>query len=129
MKISIAMPTWERHGRGSEFLNDLLRIIEMQSFDEFEVCVSDHSKDDLMINVYFKFKDRLDIKYNKNTYDFGNDPTNAKRAISMCSGDIIKVMLQDDFFYDYESLEKIYTELSISDRVWLLNEYNHTRDD
>jgi len=129
MKISIAIPTWECHGRGSEFLNDLLRTIEKQSFDEFEVCISDHSKDDLLINVYCKFKDRLDIKYSKNIYDFGNGPANTNRAISMCSSDIIKVIFQDDFFFDDESLGKIYTELSISDRVWLLNGCNHTRDD
>ena len=129
MKISIAIPTWECHGRGSEFLNDLLRTIEKQSFDEFEVCISDHSKDDLLTNVYCKFKDRLGIKYSKNIYDYGNGPANTNRAISMCSSDIIKVIFQDDFFFDDESLGKIYTELSISDRVWLLNGCNHTRDD
>ena len=62
MKLSIAIPTWECHGRGSEFLNDLLRTIEIQSFDEFEVCISDHSKDDWLINECCKFEDRLEIK-------------------------------------------------------------------
>jgi len=129
MKLSIAIPTWECHGRGSEFLNDLLRTIEIQSFDEFEVCISDHSKDDWLINECCKFEDRLDIKYSKNTCDYGNGPSNTNRSISMCSGDIIKVMFQDDFFYDDKSLEKIYTDLSISDRMWLLNGCNHTGDD
>ena len=35
-------------------------------------------------------------------------PANTNKAISMCSGDIIKVMFQDDFFYDDEALEKIW---------------------
>ena len=43
MTISIAIPTWEFNGRGSEYLNDLLRTIQIQSYKDFEVCISDHS--------------------------------------------------------------------------------------
>ena len=46
MRMSIAIPTYEVKGRGVEFLNDLFRTIEIQTFKDFEVVVSDHSKDD-----------------------------------------------------------------------------------
>ena len=36
-KMSIAIPTWETNGRGVEFLDDLLRTIEIQNFNDFEV--------------------------------------------------------------------------------------------
>ena len=49
-------------------------------------------------------------------------------VISECSGEIVKIMFQDDFFYDDEALEKIYYALSDSDRMWLLNGTNHTKD-
>lgn len=39
-KISIAIPTWETYGRGAEFLDDLLRTIEIQTFKDFEVVIS-----------------------------------------------------------------------------------------
>lgn len=42
-KISICIPTWECYGRGFEFINDLLRTIEIQTFKDFEVCISDRS--------------------------------------------------------------------------------------
>ena len=128
-KMSIAIPTWGSYGRGDEFIDDLLRTIEIQSFKNFEVCISDHSKDDMVLNAVDKFKDKFKIKYLKNKKNYGNGPANTNKAISMCKGDIIKVMFQDDFFYDDEALEKIYTEFSNSDKMWLVNGCNHTQDD
>ena len=129
MKISIAVPTWESHGRGAEFINDLLRTIQVQSFKDFEVCISDHSLDDEVLNEVKQFEDKFEIVYKKNSKDRGKGPPNTNESIRMCSGDIIKVMFQDDFFYDTEALEKIYGEFASSNRKWLLNGCNHTKDD
>ena len=129
MKMSIAIPTWESYGKGNEFLDDLFRTIEIQSFKDYEVVVSDHSKNDDLVKVISKFQDKFNLLYVKNENDRGNGPANTNNAIDHCSGDIIKVMFQDDFFYDDEALEKIYNELSNSDKTWLLNGCNHTQDD
>ena len=129
MKLSIAIPTWESYGRGVEFINDLLRTIEVQTFKDFEVCISDHSLNDDVINEVKEFEDKFEITYQKNSEDRGNGPSNTNKAIDMCSGDIIKVMFQDDFFYDDEALEKTYNELESSDKFWLLNGSNHTQND
>lgn len=128
-KLSIAIPTWESYGRGQEFLNDLLRTIEIQTFKDFEVVISDHSDNDDLIEVINEFKEKFEIKYIKNENKRGCSPFNLNNAIDNCSGDIIKMMFQDDFFYDDEALEKIYAALSESDKMWLLNATNHTRDD
>jgi len=129
MKISIAVPTWESHGRGAEFINDLLRTIQVQSFKNFEVCISDHSLDDEVLNEIKQFENKFEILYKKNSKDRGKGPPNTNESIRMCSGDIIKVMFQDDFFYDTEALEKIHDEFMTSNSKWLLNGCNHTKDD
>ena len=129
MKISIAIPTWEFNGRGSEYLNDLLRTIQIQSYKDFEVCISDHSIDNEVVKELKQFEGKFKIVYSKNENDRGNGPANTNKAIEMCSGDIIKVMFQDDFFYDTESLEKINSEFEKSDSMWLVNGCNHTKDD
>jgi glycosyltransferase involved in cell wall biosynthesis len=128
-KISIAIPTWESYNNGEQFLDDLLRTIEIQTFRDFEVVISDHSKDDYLLPKIKEFEDKFDIKYYKNENDRGNSPANMNNAISKCSGEIVKIIFQDDFFYDDEALEKIYYALSDSDRMWLLNGTNHTKDD
>ena len=129
MKISIAVPTWESHGRGAEFINDLLRTIQVQSFKDFEVCISDHSLDDEVLNEVKQYENKFEIVYKKNSKDRGKGPPNTNESIRMCSGDIIKVVFQDDFFYDTEALEKIHDEFASSNRKWLLNGCNHTKDD
>jgi glycosyltransferase involved in cell wall biosynthesis len=129
MKISIAIPTWEFNGRGSEYLNDLLRTIQIQSYKDFEVCISDHSVDNEVLKELKQFEGKFKIVYDKNENDRGNGPANTNKAIEMCSGDIIKVMFQDDFFYDTESLEKIHSEFEQSNNMWLVNGCNHTKDD
>ena len=121
MNISIAIPTWGCHGRGSEFINDLLRTIEIQTFKDFEVCISDHSLDDGILNEVKKFQDKFKIVYQKNPEDRGNGPANTNEAIKLCSGDIIKVMFQDDFFYDDESLQKIHDQFESEDNLSLIH--------
>ena len=62
-KLSIAIPTWGSYGKGDEFIDDLLRTIEIQTFKNFEVCISDHCKDDMVLEVVKKFSSKFKIKY------------------------------------------------------------------
>jgi glycosyltransferase involved in cell wall biosynthesis len=128
MKISIAIPTYESKGRGNEFLDDLFSTIEIQTFKDFEVVVSDHSIDNELLKVIYQYRGKFKIVYVKNENDHGNGPANTNNAIKNCSGEIIKVMFQDDFFYDDEALEKIYNAFT-PETQWLLCGSNHTKND
>lgn len=129
MKISVAIPTYEYYGRGVEFLDDLLRTISGQTLKDVEVVISDHSITDDIQNFCNKNIYDLNIKYIKNNEDIGNPCSNTNVAIDNCSGEIIKILLQDDFLYDTEALELIYTELMSSEKEWLVCGAIHTRDD
>jgi|TARA_B100000282_G_scaffold198322_1_gene145017 glycosyltransferase involved in cell wall biosynthesis len=128
MRMSVAIPTYESRGRGNEFLDDLFRTLEIQTFKNFEVVISDHSKNDDLVDVIDKFQNKFDILYFKNKNDRGNGPANTNNAIDKCSGDIIKIMFQDDFFYDDEALQKIHDSFD-DDHDWLVCGSNHTQDD
>lgn len=128
MRMSIAIPTWEIKGKGNQFLQDLLRTLEIQTFQDFEVVISDHSKDNKLIDVIEEFQNKLNILYFKNINNRGNGPANTNNAINHCSGEIIKVMFQDDFFYDDKALQKIYDSFD-EDHNWLVCGSNHTKDD
>ena len=128
-KISLAIPTWESGGRGAEFIDDLFRTIEIQQFKDYNVWVSDHSVDNSVKNVCRAYQNRINVEYIRNPENRGNGPANTNNAIDLCDGEIVKVMFQDDFFYDDEALGKIYDALSTSDKTWLVCGSNHTRDD
>jgi glycosyltransferase involved in cell wall biosynthesis len=128
MKMSIAIPTYESKGRGNEFLEDLFRTIEIQTFRDFEVVVSDHSVGDEILKLTDQYREKFKIVYVKNKDNRGNGPANTNNAIKNCSGEIVKIMFQDDFFYDDEALEKIYNAFE-PDINWVLCGSNHTKDD
>ncbi len=46
MKVSMAIPTYSMSNRGAEFLQYALDSIFMQTYTDYEIVVSDHSKDD-----------------------------------------------------------------------------------
>ena len=72
MRFSIAIPTWESYGRGGEFLEDLLRTIEIQTLKDFEVCISDHSENNDVLDVVKTFEDKFSIIYSRNSEKRGN---------------------------------------------------------
>ena len=46
MKISICIPTWEQYGKGVNFLKNNFDRILTQTYKNFNVIISDHSKND-----------------------------------------------------------------------------------
>ena len=60
--ISVAIPTYEMKGAGPQYLFHLLENIRNQKFKNFEVCISDHCKDDMVLEVVQKFSNKFKIK-------------------------------------------------------------------
>lgn len=105
--ISICIPTWEQHGYGRKFLRKLFNSIEEQTYKDYEVVVSDHSIDEGISDLVDEYKKKFNIVYYRNDKKRGNGPANTNKTIELAKGEIIKIMFQDDFFFDKESLEKI----------------------
>ena len=127
MKVSIAIPCYEMSGRGVECLEYNFKKIYKQTFKDLEVVVSDHSKDDKILLLCDNWNEKLDIKYVKNEEDRGSLASNLNNCIKNCNGDIIKFIMEDDFFYCNSSLEKIVDSFDM-DRGWLVSSYFHTED-
>lgn len=127
MKISIVVPVWEFHGRGNEFLDDLLKSIVSQTHEDLEVIISDHSKDDCLLETIGKYSSDLDILHIMNCTCRGNSPANLNYGLKRASGEIVKIMFQDDFFYDNTALEKINKAFE-SEISWLVCGCNHFDD-
>jgi glycosyltransferase involved in cell wall biosynthesis len=129
MKVSVCIPTWEQYGRGFEFLQKNLNSILDQTYKNYNVIVSDHSLNDDIKNLCNSYINYMEIIYVKNDNDLGNGPANTNNSIINVDGDIIKIMFQDDFFYDKNALEIIVNEFKNGDCNWLVTGCNHTNDD
>lgn len=102
--ISIVIPTYEMHGRGVEFLAELINSIDEQSYTEHEVIISDDSEDD-SIQVFCAGRNG-NVKYYKNPGAKGA-VSNLNNAILHAKGSIIKPMFQDDQFLDKGCLKEV----------------------
>jgi glycosyltransferase involved in cell wall biosynthesis len=129
MKISICIPTWEQYGRGVEFLKNNFEQILKQTYKNFNVIISDHSKDGNIKSLCDNYSSQIEIKYFKNENHLGNGPANTNNTILNADGDIIKIIFQDDFLYQDNALDLIVKEFEDKDCNWLVSGCNHTHDD
>lgn len=129
-RFSICIPVWEQGGFGIQYLKELLNSITIQSFKDFEIIISDHSKDDVikhfvlgvLWNDYFPA-----MTYKRYVENYGNGVANLNNALKMANGEVIKIMFQDDFMFDRRCLEKF--DKAFQDETgWAVCGCNHTRD-
>tara|TARA_R110000796_G_scaffold2059_1_gene8233 strand:- start:3169 stop:3861 length:693 start_codon:yes stop_codon:yes gene_type:complete len=125
--ISLAMPTYETFGRGCEFLEFQFQILMKQTFKDFEVVISDHSKNEEIKNLCERYSDKLKIVYIHNPLNRGSLSHNTNNAIKNCSGNIIKILFQDDFLYGEDSLQKIYNSFTPAIQ-WVIGSCEHISD-
>jgi glycosyltransferase involved in cell wall biosynthesis len=125
-KISICIPVWEQHGVGLSHLKDLICSIFLQSFKDWEIIISDHSKNDDICDYITECD--ANIKYVRTLTNYGNGVHNLNQSLQRASGEIIKIMFQDDLMYSDKCLEYIYDSFQIPTNEWVVCGCNHTLD-
>ncbi len=126
--ISICIPTYEMGGKGHIFLKQSLDILTGQSFKDFNVIISDHSKDNLVEGVCSEYGKKLRINYYKNNEKYGCSSANVNNAISKADGRLIKILFQDDLLFNADSLKQIADNFDVNNDKWLLTGCIHSED-
>jgi len=116
------------HGLGATFLRQSFDQLVLQTFKEFDVIVSDHSKTDVIRNVCNEYTNRLEIHYFRNADKIGSSSANINNAIKKADGKLIKILLQDDFLYNSESLDETVRNFDLKKDAWLASACIHTTD-
>ena|SRR5579871_6089043 len=98
--ISICIPAYKR----TEFLKRLLDSIAIQTFSDFEVIVTDDSPGNDVENLCTIYQDKFSIFYYRNIQQLGT-PENWNESIRKAKGQWIKLMHDDDWFSNENSLE------------------------
>lgn len=130
MKFSIIIPTYEMHGNGVKYLTELFDSIKLQTYENYEVVISDHSKDLVIRNFVLNYKQFKNIIYLKNEVGIGNSSINMNNGIRNATGDIIKIMHMDDKFCNINTLQLIKDEFEkYPDRSWGGVSFNHYYQD
>lgn len=128
MFLSICIPTYEMNGKGYDFLNHNLHILTNQSFKDFEIVISDHSLSDDIERLCKKYNGRLKINYKKNLENIGSSSSNINNAIKNAKGKLIKILFQDDFLYNEDSLDITINNFDLKKDKWLVTRCEHSID-
>lgn len=122
-KVSICIPVYEMDN-AKEFLERNLKSIYIQSFDDYEIVISDDSEND-NLKIWISTLD-LPIKYVKNEGSHSM-AHNTNNAIEHASGEFIKILFQDDYFYDSNALGNIVKHFTPT-YEWLVTGCTHSLD-
>lgn len=127
-EISVCIPTYEFRGEGVRYLKEIFDGLRKQTFQDFEIVISDHSRDDEIHDFCKNNSEEFSITYMKNPNDRGYQASNINCVIENAEGRIIKLIMQDDLFIDDTALEKIKNAFDESECKWLFHGFTHTTD-
>jgi glycosyltransferase involved in cell wall biosynthesis len=97
--ISICIPAYKR----PEFLKRLLDSIAIQAFRDFEVVITDDSPDETVRELSDRYQGQFPLRHYRNPEPLGS-PENWNEAIRRAAGNWIKIMHDDDWFENKDSL-------------------------
>lgn len=126
--ISVCIPAYEMRGLGPTFLEETFKMLEKQTFKDFDVVISDESKSSVIKNVCDKYAAKLDIKYFKNPDGLNKFSTNTNYSMKMATGKLLKVLLLDDFLYSPTALEEIVQNFDLEKDGWMATACIHSTD-
>lgn len=101
MLISICIPAYKR----TDYLRRLLDSIVIQAFRDFEVIVTDDSPDAQVGELVQQYTGKFPLHYHKNQTALGT-PENWNEGIRRSKGEWLKLMHDDDWFADADSLQQ-----------------------
>jgi len=127
--FSIAIPAYGYNGKGVEFLEHSFKIMQLQKFKDFEVVVSDHSVDDTIKDFCKKWSSKLNIFYFRNEIGRGIISPNLNSSIKNCRGKWVKILFQDDFLFDVNSLDLQFSFIKNNENCkWFATKFCHSND-
>jgi len=122
--ISICVPAYKHE----HYLERLLASISIQTFRDYQVIITDDSPDNKVELLAARFNPISNLRYYKNKESLGT-PENWNEGIRKANGSWIKVMHDDDWFVDENSLQTFYdATVENPDCTFFFSAYNNVED-
>lgn len=105
-RVSVCIPA----SKEPEHLRRALRSVFMQKYRDYEVVITDDSLDQSLERVVGEFNEHPNVRYYRNRVRKGS-PENWNEAVRLASGGYIKVLHDDDWFSEDQSLAEFVSML------------------
>lgn len=128
--FTIAIISHEMRGLGHEHLSFLLLKLYEQSEKNFEIIISDHSKNNKIENIIKLWKSKLQIIYYRNLDKIGNPSSNLNNILrKKINGQYIKFFFLDDYPKNKDCLKLIKDHIIKKNYpAWILCGSDHSND-
>lgn len=111
-KVSICIPAYNR----AEYLKKTIDSVLSQTFDDYEIIITDDSPNDSVKDIVGSFNRGDKIKYFRNVATLGS-PENWNESLRKATGKYIKILHHDDCLYDKNSLGKYVVLLTKNEKA------------
>ncbi len=136
-RLSVLIPTHEMNGFGPALLTRALESVFNQNLSSegshvyMEIVVSDNSSSSVVLDVCKQFsnKGQINVRYCQNPGDKSSASVNLNFGFRQTTGEIIKILFQDDFFVDQLAVREILSVFDSDPEVaWLVCGSTHSID-
>jgi len=122
--ITVCTPVSISEPRQLSYFRELLVSYEQQDYVYKEILISDDSENSTVEEICKEFGKRgSNIKYVRT--DQKGIAKNLNNVVNLATGDVVKILFQDDFFYSETALSDVSSELMASDKRWFVSACNH----
>lgn len=125
-EFSIAIPAHDRGVNGPLWMRELLESLKVQTFQDFDIVVSDQSINDNILSVCKEYSNDFEFTYVR--YGGKVPCENINTALNECKGKIIKIMFSDDIFVNENALEIIKKTYDETKCKWAFSGFCGTKD-
>lgn len=123
MRLSICVPVFDPSQKYSEHLLQLLNSIKAQTMKPDEVVITANHDLEYLDSLLEVIKGDFELVFKRSESNGSAENTN--HAISLCRGEIVKIMHQDDFFVSTNALLFTYDTLQRSRKKWRVSGFDH----
>jgi len=120
-KVSVCIPTYNR----STMLREAVESVLLQTFQDFELVISDNASDDETTEVARSFNDKR-IRHVRNAHNIGHRK-NWNRCLTVASGEYMTILPDDDLMMP-DNLEAKVDVLANNPEVGLVHSKYHLID-
>jgi glycosyltransferase involved in cell wall biosynthesis len=122
MRLSICVPVFDPDQEYSEHLFQLVNSIKTQTMKPDEVVMTANHNLEYLDNLKEVINGDFELVFKRNESNGSAENTN--HAMSLCRGEIVKIMHQDDFFVNENALNFTYDALQKSKKNWRVSAFD-----
>lgn len=123
MSFSVCVPVFDPTQKYSAHLFQLLNSINTQTLKPDEVVMTANHDLEYLNKLQEATNGNYELIFRRN--ESNGSAHNTNHAVSVCRGDLVKILHQDDFFIENNALSFAYNSLHKSEKNWRVSGFDH----